>query len=59
MNVFVVGDGGFGGPRASDVLIKTEKSPTRTPDRVREFKTSIDQVSRNISQLLLLGLTVV
>jgi hypothetical protein len=45
MSVFVVGSGGFGGPRTSDSCIAAaDKMPTRNPDLTKEFKTSIDQV---------------
>ena len=45
MSVFVVGSGGFGGPRTSDACIAAaEKMPLRKPDVTKEFKTSIDQV---------------
>ena len=45
MSVFVVGSGGFGGPRTSDACIAAaDKMPFRKPDIAKEFKTSIDQV---------------
>ena len=45
MAVFVVGSGGFGGPRTSDAVVAAAaKMPQRSPDVTKEFKTSIDQV---------------
>ena len=45
MSVFVVGSGGFGGPRTSDACIAAaDKMPLRKADVTKEFKTSIDQV---------------
>ena len=45
MSVFVVGSGGFGGPRMSEVVVPAAgRMPDRNPDLVKEFKTSVDQV---------------
>jgi hypothetical protein len=46
MSVFVVGSGGFGGPRTSPAAIAAaDKMPERAPDVSKEFKTSVDQVT--------------
>eukprot|EP00095_Tigriopus_kingsejongensis_P003122 maker-scaffold366_size194251-snap-gene-0.20 protein:Tk03122 transcript:maker-scaffold366_size194251-snap-gene-0.20-mRNA-1 annotation:"unnamed protein product" len=43
MSVFVIGSGGFNGPRISDQVIPTEKPPTRSPDLEMQYRTNIDQ----------------
>ena len=44
LSIFVVGSGGFGGPRTSENIILPETPPTdREPDVVKEYKTSINQ----------------
>ena len=45
MSIFVVGDGGFGGPRSSDKLIDVAKIPDRDPDKISEYQTSEDQAA--------------
>ena len=44
-SIFVVGDGGFGGPRSSKHLIDVAKIPDRIPDKVSVFQTSEDQAA--------------
>lgn len=44
MSVFVVGSGGFNGPRSSEYLIPTEENPDRSPDWEMAYRTNIDQV---------------
>ncbi len=44
LSIFVVGAGRFGGPRSSEVIVPTKTNPDRKPDKIREFKTNIDQV---------------
>ncbi len=48
LTLFLVGCGGFGGPRASPDAVPTRKNPgaDREPDQVREYKTTVDQVWR-------------
>ncbi len=47
MSVFVVGSGGFGGPRTSEAVVAAAATmPERDPDVTKEFKTSMDQVSK-------------
>ena len=48
LSVFVVGSGGFGGPRESDKAVRPAKIPARNPDLIREYTTSIDQVGKNL-----------
>ncbi len=43
-----MGSGGFGGPRDSDHVVKTEAAPNTKPDAVAEFKTNLDQASAQI-----------
>lgn len=45
MSIFVVGAGGFGGPRNSDKIIDVAKIPDRVPDKVTVYKTSEDQAA--------------
>ena len=46
LSIFVVGSGGFGGPRTSEKIILPETPPTgRKPDVVKEYKTSINQAA--------------
>ena len=45
MSIFVVGAGGFGGPRNSDKIIDVAKIPDRVPDKVTVYKTSDDQAA--------------
>lgn len=47
-SIFVVGSGGFGGKRSSDQIVPTVDAPKRQPDSSLKFKTSIDQVFKNI-----------
>ncbi|KAB7501939.1 Peroxisomal multifunctional enzyme type 2 [Armadillidium nasatum] len=42
-SVFVVGDGGFNGPRNSSNVVPLASPPDRKPDVVSTFKTSVDQ----------------
>ena len=44
-SIFVVGDGGFGGPRSSEHTISVAQVPDREPDKVAVFKTSEDQAA--------------
>lgn len=44
-SIFVVGDGGFGGPRSSNKVVPLGNTPSRKPDVVETFVTSVDQVS--------------
>jgi 3-hydroxyacyl-CoA dehydrogenase/3a,7a,12a-trihydroxy-5b-cholest-24-enoyl-CoA hydratase len=47
ISIFLVGKGGFGGPKSSDKIVEVAKIPLdREPDAVREYKTSVDQVRR-------------
>ncbi len=53
ISIFVVGTGGFGGPRNSDAVIATVKPPNRQPDKSLCYKTTIDQVKTwDYSQLM-------
>ena len=46
LSIFVVGSGGFGGPRTSDDVILPENPPkNRKPDVVKEYQTSINQAA--------------
>ncbi|TRY67110.1 hypothetical protein TCAL_07644 [Tigriopus californicus] len=45
MSVFVVGSGGFNGPRSSEHLIPTEKNPSHAPDWEMTYQTNIDQAA--------------
>lgn len=45
ISIFVVGSGGFNGPRQSDQVIETKKKPDRKPDHSTMFKTSLDQAA--------------
>ena len=42
--IFVVGAGGFGGKRSSDMIVPTVDAPKRSADASLQYKTSIDQV---------------
>ena len=44
LGVFVVGSGGFGGPRTSTKIVSAENPPDRRPDKVVEYTTHVDQV---------------
>ena len=44
-SIFVVGDGGFGGPRSSKHSIDVAKIPDRVPDKVSVFQTNEDQAA--------------
>jgi hypothetical protein len=44
ISIFVVGSGGFNGPRNSDKVILAKQPPSRKPDHSTLYKTSIDQV---------------
>ena len=44
-SIFVVGDGGFGGPRSSEYLIDVAKIPDRSPDNESVFQTNEDQAA--------------
>ena len=48
-SIFVVGAGGFGGKRSSDLIVPTAETPNRPADASVQYKTSIDQV---ITQLI-------
>ena len=43
-SVFVVGAGGFNGPRNSDKIVETKAKPNRMPDHTTFYQTSPDQV---------------
>lgn len=43
LSIFVVGAGGFNGPRNSDKVVATKDRPTRKCDHSSLFQTSIDQ----------------
>lgn len=45
MSVFVVGAGGYGGPRTSTKAVACEPMPKRKPDVLFEQKTSEDQAA--------------
>ncbi len=45
ISIFVVGAGGFGGPRNSNLVIEALPKPERAPDHSKSYKTSIDQVT--------------
>ena len=46
LSIFVVGSGGFGGPRTSEKIILPENPPVnRKPDVVKEYQTSINQAA--------------
>lgn len=45
ISIFVVGSGGFNGPRQSDQVVETQKKPDRKPDHSTMFKTSLDQAA--------------
>ena len=47
-SIFVVGTGGFNGPRNSDQVVETKVKPNRSPDHSTLYKTSVDQVSNFI-----------
>ena len=47
-SIFVVGTGGFNGPRNSDLVVETKVKPDRSPDHSTLYKTSVDQVSNFI-----------
>ncbi|XP_072942667.1 peroxisomal multifunctional enzyme type 2 [Epargyreus clarus] len=44
-HIFVVGQGGFGGPRDSKVAVGVQPAPKRKPDAVVEQRTSEDQAA--------------
>ena len=44
LSIFVVGSGGFNGPRNSEKVVQTKKKPARKADKSTLYKTSIDQV---------------
>ena len=44
-SIFVVGDGGFGGPRSSEHSIDVAKIPDRSPDNESVFQTNEDQAA--------------
>jgi len=44
-SVFVVGAGGFNGPRNSDKIIETKAKPNRMPDHTTFYQTSPDQAA--------------
>ena len=44
LSIFVVGAGGFNGPRNSPFIVQTKKKPSRNPDCTTLYKTSVDQV---------------
>ena len=44
LSIFVVGSGGFNGPRNSPLVVETKKKPARNPDCSTLYKTSVDQV---------------
>lgn len=44
-SIFVVGNGGFGGPRNSDSVVPTAQMPARDADCSSHYKTSIDQAA--------------
>jgi len=44
-SIFVVGDGGFGGPRTSEHTIDVAKIPDRVPDKISVHKTNDDQAA--------------
>ena len=44
-SIFVVGDGGFGGPRSSEHANDVAKIPDRDPDKVSVYQTSEDQAA--------------
>lgn len=43
LSIFLVGSGGFGGPRSSDKIILPEKPPNREPDAIKEYQTNKNQ----------------
>ena len=43
-SIFVVGTGGFNGPRNSDQVVETKVKPNRSPDHSTLYKTTVDQV---------------
>ena len=44
-SIFVVGDGGFGGPRTSEHIIPVANIPDRVPDKISVYKTNEDQAA--------------
>ncbi|KAJ0174167.1 hypothetical protein K1T71_010313 [Dendrolimus kikuchii] len=44
-HIFVLGQGGFGGPRNSKISVNVENAPKRAPDAVVEQKTAEDQAA--------------
>jgi len=44
-SIFVVGAGGFGGKRSSDLIVPTAETPNRPADASVQYKTSIDQAA--------------
>ena len=46
LSIFLVGSGGFGGPRSSDEIIQTEEPPfSRQPDAIKEYRTNANQAA--------------
>ena len=45
VSLFIVGAGGWGGPRSSVHTIDIIKSPSRVPDASLEYQTSVDQAA--------------
>merc|ERR1719369_716371 len=45
VSLFIVGGGGWGGPRSSSQTINVIKSPSRDPDTTVEYQTSVDQAA--------------
>jgi len=45
LSIFVVGSGGFNGPRNSPLVVETKKKPDRNPDCSTLYKTSVDQAA--------------
>lgn len=44
-HIFVLGQGGFNGPRNSKLSINVENAPKRAPDAIVEQKTAEDQAA--------------
>jgi len=54
--MFLLGEGGFGGPRSSPDVVPTKKAPSREPDHQAEFETSLDQVPKVFGYILSINL---